>query len=151
MHIIFPIIKKGNIEIMITVEFIKKCDKVGLVEAILIAKLRIRPFSYGLNFLAIYDNGLAVKCEFLNITEDNLSEKFAANVSLIEKDEPKGKEQEEEFGFVDGDSLFCCKKYVVDVTYEYLKYSFYPHVLLIFLYLYEINKCHSVLFSQFYD
>ncbi|KAB1217761.1 60S acidic ribosomal protein P0 [Morella rubra] len=50
-------INKGTVEIITPVELIKKGDKVGSSEAALLAKLGIRPFSYGLVVLSAYDNG----------------------------------------------------------------------------------------------
>ncbi|KAB2091467.1 hypothetical protein ES319_A03G193000v1 [Gossypium barbadense] len=42
-----PKINKGTVEIVTPVELMKKGDKVGSSEAALLAKLGIRPFSYG--------------------------------------------------------------------------------------------------------
>ncbi|KVI05123.1 hypothetical protein Ccrd_016555 [Cynara cardunculus var. scolymus] len=50
-------INKGTVEIITLVELIKKGDKVGSSEAALLAKLGIRPFSYSLVVLTVYDNG----------------------------------------------------------------------------------------------
>ncbi|KAF8108348.1 hypothetical protein N665_0111s0058 [Sinapis alba] len=76
-------INKGTVEIITPVELIKKGDKVGSSEAALLAKLGIRPFSYGLVVESVYDNGSVFNPEVLNLTEDDLVEKFAAGVSLI--------------------------------------------------------------------
>ena len=64
-------------------ELIKKGDKVGSSEAALLAKLGIRPFSYGLVVLTVYDNGSVFSPEVLNLTEDDLMEKFAMGVSMV--------------------------------------------------------------------
>nr|P50345.1 RecName: Full=Large ribosomal subunit protein uL10; AltName: Full=60S acidic ribosomal protein P0 [Lupinus luteus]CAA63786.1 P0 ribosomal protein [Lupinus luteus] len=74
-------INKGTVEIITPVELIKKGDKVGSSEAALLAKLGIRPFSYGLVVLSVYDNGSVFKPEVLDLTEDDLLEKFAIGVS----------------------------------------------------------------------
>ncbi|CAN6807924.1 hypothetical protein Bca4012_002328 [Brassica carinata] len=76
-------INKGTVEIITPVELIKKGDKVGSSEAALLAKLGIRPFSYGLVVESVYDNGSVFDPEVLNLTEDDLVEKFAAGVSLV--------------------------------------------------------------------
>ncbi|OVA06490.1 Ribosomal protein L10/acidic P0 [Macleaya cordata] len=76
-------INKGTVEITIPVELIKKGDKVGSSEAALLAKLGIRPFSYGLVVLSVYDNGSVFSPEVLDLTEDDLIEKFAAGVSIV--------------------------------------------------------------------
>jgi len=76
-------INKGTVEIITPVELIKKGDKVGSSEAALLAKLGIRPFSYGLVVLTVYDNGSVFSPEVLNLTEDDLMEKFAMGVSMV--------------------------------------------------------------------
>lgn len=76
-------INKGTVEIIASVELIKKGEKVGSSEAALLAKLGIRPFSYGLIVLSVYDNGSVFSPEVLDLTEDDLVEKFAAGVSMI--------------------------------------------------------------------
>ncbi|KAF5453655.1 hypothetical protein F2P56_028545 [Juglans regia] len=76
-------INKGTVEIITPVELIKKGDKVGSSEAALLAKLGIRPFSYGLIVLSAYDNGSVFSPEVLDLTEDDLLEKFAIGVSMV--------------------------------------------------------------------
>ncbi|XP_004490966.1 large ribosomal subunit protein uL10 [Cicer arietinum] len=76
-------INKGTVEIITPVELIKKGDKVGSSEAALLAKLGIRPFSYGLVVLSVYDNGSVFTPEVLDLTEDALIEKFAIGVSMV--------------------------------------------------------------------
>nr|AVR59262.1 60s acidic ribosomal protein p0 [Stellera chamaejasme] len=76
-------INKGTVEIITPVELIKKGDKVGSSEAALLAKLGIRPFSYGLVVLSVYDNGSVFSPEVLDLTEDDLLEKFAGGVSMV--------------------------------------------------------------------
>ena len=76
-------INKGTVEIITPVELIKKGDKVGSSEAALLAKLGIRPFSYGLVVLSVYDNGSVFSPEVLDLTEDDLTERFAAGISLV--------------------------------------------------------------------
>ncbi|GLT52039.1 hypothetical protein SLA2020_254010 [Shorea laevis] len=76
-------INKGTVEIMTPVELIKKGDKVGSSEAALLSKLGIRPFSYGLVVHTVYDNGSVFSPEVLDLTEDDLVQKFAAGVSAV--------------------------------------------------------------------
>ncbi len=76
-------INKGTVEIITPVELIKKGDKVGSSEAALLAKLGIRPFSYGLVVQSVYDNGSVFAPEVLDLTEDDLIEKFAVGVSMV--------------------------------------------------------------------
>ncbi|KAI3519828.1 hypothetical protein L1887_09044 [Cichorium endivia] len=76
-------INKGTVEIITPVELIKKGDKVGSSEAALLAKLGIRPFSYGLVVLSVYENGSVFSPEVLDLTENDLVEKFAIGVSMV--------------------------------------------------------------------
>ncbi|XP_030450968.1 60S acidic ribosomal protein P0 [Syzygium oleosum] len=76
-------INKGTVEIITPVELIKKGDKVGSSEAALLAKLGIRPFSYGLIVQSVYDSGSVFSPEVLDLTEDDLMEKFALGVSMV--------------------------------------------------------------------
>ncbi|KAL8151080.1 hypothetical protein V2J09_020888 [Rumex salicifolius] len=75
-------INKGTVEIITPVELISKGEKVGSSEAALLAKLGIRPFSYGLTILSVYDSGSVFSPEVLNLTEDDLIGRFAAGVSI---------------------------------------------------------------------
>ncbi|CAN6568939.1 unnamed protein product [Malus baccata var. baccata] len=76
-------INKGTVEIITLVELIKKADKVGSSEVVLLAKLGIRPFSYGLVVQMVYDNGSVFSPNVLDLTEDDLMEKFASGVSMV--------------------------------------------------------------------
>lgn len=80
----FPIkINKGTVEIVTLVELIKKGDKVGSSEAALLSKLGIRPFSYGLIVQYAYDNGSVFRPEVLDLTDDDLVEKFVSGLSNV--------------------------------------------------------------------
>ncbi|XBH83916.1 hypothetical protein VPH35_072218 [Triticum aestivum] len=76
-------IKKGSVEIVAHVDLIKKGDKVGSSEAALLAKLGIRPFSYGLVITNVYDDGSVFSPEVLDLPEEDLMEKFACGVSMV--------------------------------------------------------------------
>ncbi|KAF1891279.1 hypothetical protein Lal_00001422 [Lupinus albus] len=76
-------INKGTVEIVTPVELIKKGEKVGSSEAALLAKLAIRPFSYGLIVVSVYDNGSVFSPEVLDLTEDDLVGKFAIGISMV--------------------------------------------------------------------
>ncbi|KAL9421643.1 hypothetical protein AB3S75_034008 [Citrus x aurantiifolia] len=76
-------INKGTVEIITPVELIRKGDKVGSSEAALLAKLGIRPFSYGLVVQSVYENGSVYSPEVLDLSEDDLVEKFASGVSVV--------------------------------------------------------------------
>ena len=76
-------INKGTVEIVTPVELIMKGDKVGSSEAALLSKLAIRPFSYGLAVVSVYDNGSVFSPEVLDLTEDDLVVKFAEGVCMV--------------------------------------------------------------------
>ena len=58
-------------------------EKVGSFEATLLTKLGIRPFSYGLIVQSVYDNGSVFDPEVLDLTEDDLIEKFVVGISTV--------------------------------------------------------------------
>ncbi|CAI8590250.1 unnamed protein product [Vicia faba] len=81
---IFPQrINKGTAKIITPVELVKKGDKVGSSEATLLAKMGIKPFSYGLVVLSVYDNGSVFRPEVLGLTDDDLVAKFSIGVSMV--------------------------------------------------------------------
>ena len=49
----------------------------------MLAKLGIRPFSYGLVVQTVYENASVFDPEVLDLTEDDLIEKFAASISTM--------------------------------------------------------------------
>ncbi|KAJ4970090.1 hypothetical protein NE237_003189 [Protea cynaroides] len=76
-------INKGTVEIITPVELIKKGDKVGSSESALLAKLGVRPFSYGLVVMSVYDSGTVFSPEVLDLTEEDLAVKFATGLSML--------------------------------------------------------------------
>lgn len=76
-------IVKGQIEIINEVLITKKGDKVGNSEAVLLQKLNIRPFTYGLVIQSVYDNGSLFDPAVLDLTEDDLTAKFVAGLRNI--------------------------------------------------------------------
>ncbi|KAH9330832.1 hypothetical protein KI387_002940 [Taxus chinensis] len=76
-------INKGTVEIITPVELIKKGEKVGSSEAALLAKLGIRPFSYGLIVQSVYDSGSVFDPAVLDLTEDDLFQKFSSGISSV--------------------------------------------------------------------
>jgi len=76
-------INKGTVEIVTPVDLIKKGDKVGSSEAALLAKLNIRPFSYGLVVIHVYDNGSTYEPKVLDMTDADLLSKFQDGLSTI--------------------------------------------------------------------
>ncbi|XP_067667080.1 large ribosomal subunit protein uL10-like [Haliotis asinina] len=82
-------ITKGTIEILNAVNLIKTGDKVGQSESTLLNMLGISPFSYGLIIEQVYDSGTIFSPTILDITDDDLRQKFMqivrniASVSLM--------------------------------------------------------------------
>jgi len=76
-------INRGQVEIINDVFLIKKGDKVGTSEASLLAKLNIRPFSYGLQVVNVYDNGSVYDPSVLDLSDEDILNKFRAGVSRI--------------------------------------------------------------------
>ncbi|CDP06275.1 unnamed protein product [Coffea canephora] len=75
-------INKGTVEIITAVELIKNGDKDGSSESALLSKLGIRPFSYGLIVPSVFDNGSVFSPDVLNLTEDDVVEKFSLGLSM---------------------------------------------------------------------
>jgi len=76
-------INKGQVEIVSDVHLIKKGEKVGSSEATLLQKLNIKPFSYGLALLHIYDNGSVYDPAVLKLTDTDLVNKFRVGVANV--------------------------------------------------------------------
>jgi len=76
-------ITKGTIEIIQDVPIIKVGDKVGASEATLLNMLKIFPFSYGLLIQKVYDAGSIFDPEILDITDEDIKQKFMAGVANV--------------------------------------------------------------------
>jgi len=76
-------INRGQVEIINDVPLLKTGDKVGSSEAALLAKLNIKPFSYGLIVLNVYDNGHVYAPTVLDLTDADLLSKFAEGVNNV--------------------------------------------------------------------
>lgn len=76
-------IVKGRIEITSPVNLLKAGDKVGNSEAVLLQKLHINPFDYGLVITDVYDNGSMFDVKVLDLTSNDLFSKFGAALSVL--------------------------------------------------------------------
>ncbi|CAG9333420.1 unnamed protein product [Blepharisma stoltei] len=76
-------IAKGQIEIITEVQVIEKGKKVGNSEAVLLKKLNIKPFKFGLKVTKVFDNGSVYSAEVLKLTPDIVIEKFLNGVRNI--------------------------------------------------------------------
>merc|ERR1712083_914442 len=76
-------ITKGTIEIIQDVNLIKTGDKVGMSDSTLLNMLKISPFTYGLIVKKVYDSGTVFDPAILDITDDDIKEKFMAGVRNV--------------------------------------------------------------------
>lgn len=76
-------ISRGTIEILNEVHLIKADDKVGASEATLLNMLKISPFTYGLVVQQVYDSGAIFSPEILDITTEQLRDRFLLGVRNI--------------------------------------------------------------------
>lgn len=76
-------IVKGRIEITSPVSLLKAGDKVGNSEAVLLQKLHINPFDYGLVILDVYDNGSMFNVKVLDLTNEDLVLKFGQALQTL--------------------------------------------------------------------
>jgi len=76
-------INRGQVEIINDVPLIKKGEKVGSSEATLLAKLNIKPFSYGLQVLHVFDNGHIYHPSVLDLTDADLLSKFTDGLNRV--------------------------------------------------------------------
>lgn len=76
-------ISKGQIEIISELKLISKGEKVGGSEAALLQKLDIRPFTYGLVLVAVYNNGSVFDAKVLDLTDEDLKAKFLESVRRL--------------------------------------------------------------------
>jgi len=76
-------ISRGTIEITNTVHLIKQGDKVTSSAVALLGKLDIKPFFYGVVVKQIYESGAVYPVHILDVTPDELLEKFLSGVRKI--------------------------------------------------------------------
>ena len=79
-------IQKGQIEIVKDVKVCTKGQPVGNSEATLLQKLNIRPFMYGMEIVAVYDDGSILAPEVVALSPNDILEKFrraASNISAL--------------------------------------------------------------------
>eukprot|EP00744_Colponema_vietnamica_P014250 GILI01019953.1.p2 GENE.GILI01019953.1~~GILI01019953.1.p2 ORF type:complete len:336 (-),score=128.78 GILI01019953.1:79-1032(-) len=71
-------ISKGQIEILTPQHLVSKGAKVTQSQAVLLQKLKINPFSYGLNVEVVYDDGTVYGAEVLDLTPADVVAKFVS-------------------------------------------------------------------------
>lgn len=76
-------INKGTVEIVSDVQVIKTGDKVTSSQAALLAKLGIKPFSYGLIAVYVYENGSIFDPKILDITDSDMAASAMAAIQNV--------------------------------------------------------------------
>jgi len=76
-------INKGTIEILQDVNLIKKGEKVGSSESTLLQMLDIRPFEYGLQMIAVYDEGATADASIIDMSDDVILSKLSIGIGNV--------------------------------------------------------------------
>jgi len=76
-------ITKGSIEILNPVHLINEGDKCEASQCALLEKLDIKPFSYGLVVVAVFDDGAMYDPKVLDITTDQILASFAGGIKNV--------------------------------------------------------------------
>jgi len=76
-------INKGQIQIISDTLLVKKGEKVGVSQAVLLQKLKINPFRYGAVIDTVYDNGVVYGAEALNMSENDIIKSFQDGVAAV--------------------------------------------------------------------
>lgn len=76
-------IVKGQVDILNDVRILQRGQKVGQSESSLLAKLSIKPFSYGLSILTVYDEGSIYDVAVLDMSDADIVAKFSAGVGKV--------------------------------------------------------------------
>jgi len=76
-------IQKGQIEITKEFKVLEKGRKIGNSEAAILAKLNIKPFSFGMEILYVYDDGAILTPDIFNLDPETLLGKIRAAANNI--------------------------------------------------------------------
>jgi large subunit ribosomal protein LP0 len=76
-------IQKGQIEITKEFKVLEKGKKIGNSEAAILSKLNIKPFSFGMEILFVYDDGAILTPEVFNLDPESLTGKIRAAANNI--------------------------------------------------------------------
>merc|ERR1719188_523701 len=74
-------IVKGQIELVSDFPILKKGDKVSPSAAVLLGKLSIKPFEYGMEVMQVFQDGAVFDAAVLDMSQDVLITKFLAGVA----------------------------------------------------------------------
>jgi len=76
-------ISRGQIELSRDVHLIRKGDKVNASAVVLLNKLGVKPFYFGLKVTTVYENGDVYPADVIDITDDQLVQTFLNGVGKI--------------------------------------------------------------------
>lgn len=76
-------IERGNISIVSEVHFIKPGDKITQSHTVLLQKMNILPFFYGIGVHEVYENGSVFSAAVLNISQSDILTKFMGGVAKV--------------------------------------------------------------------
>jgi len=76
-------IVKGSIELTTEVKVCSEGQKVSASQAVLLTKMGIKPFSYAMKVLSVYDAGSVFDAAVLDITDDIVVKQFLGSMSNI--------------------------------------------------------------------
>merc|ERR1719161_1773766 len=76
-------IVKGAVELIAEVKVVTEGTKVTASQAVLLTKMGIKPFQYGMKVAKVYDNGSVFDAKVLDITDDIVMGKFMAGVQNV--------------------------------------------------------------------
>jgi len=76
-------IVKGAVELIAEVKVVTQGTKVTASQAVLLTKMGIKPFEYGIRVEHVYDNGSVFDAKVLDITDDVVMGKFMSGVQNI--------------------------------------------------------------------
>merc|ERR1719378_756583 len=76
-------IVKGSIELTAAVKVCNAGQKVSASQAVLLAKMGIKPFSYGMKVVSVFDSGSLFDAAVLDITDDKVVSMFMGGVANI--------------------------------------------------------------------
>jgi len=76
-------IVKGAVELVSEVKVCRQGDRVSASEAVLLQKMGVKPFEYGIELQHVYDNGSVFDAAVLDITDDIVVGKFLNGVRNI--------------------------------------------------------------------
>lgn len=76
-------IARGSIEIINQVHLIKKDERVSASAVALLSKLGVKPFSFSIQVLQVYENGSLYAAKILDLSDDDMLQKFFVGVNLV--------------------------------------------------------------------